>query len=745
MALYIDSIDKFAAKNLTDEQISNFTDFRKLLESKSYVPFNDPLLSHILFCTQLSDLEKLLYLTSYSLGYINLSNIDHRQVAMSGKKLGEIICCSKSQVLTTQKSLSDKGYLTVMRQKNKFGQNNRNLLSPTLPNEVFSRLSITPNKKGVYLPFDSKEETPLSYLERTKQYIPLNYQIFRIVASNINLTSKQKVLWIGFFIQAYKNFTLNKDDSINCLSFTSSYLELASKLGCSVKTISDVINVLVKERFLQKQKFYVKNGSELQDRCDKSLWSITISLPEEYRQKIKAIENRKGYVKKIKNPCTLEADRVNNRESTPNSDPDYPQFRPHINKDFKLNKDRSSERADFFKIEKEEEKKEQINIKIQIKEAVTQKVTKNQVQSKMSESISSSAPEKSACKPYKSQRKSLSELEPITEEEAIVLKNSSGRDFSCNYMNKLIQRLAKLFPGHGFYTRKLFLSYMSKTLSLELRETTKANNADFTFKANEKVIAQEKYLEEIETNYDTSTQAQLKKKIAGRFDGPLAYQILTSCDFQGAIAINKGVKERETENKQNQKKGNEPQHDDVDFYGNAKDFKAFNDHEISEDFNASYNQQQTQNQSFIISLSKPLNLKEHEQEMLLEQVKAVYGNKIKNLEFKQNFCIVSNKTRDAYFDKLKDERSLTNEALLEAVPGSVWYKISQNLIAKYGIYLYKAWFGKSKTEAIIDEQNKTLSLKASTGFIASYVESNYFMDLRALSSQESYSLEKIWA
>ena len=717
---------KFASENLIRTQKTNYTALKKLVESKSYVPLPNCLLEHIIFCSQLSELEKLLYLISYSLSFINLSNIDHRQVAMSALKLGEIINCSKSQVLACQKNLSDKGYLIVIRQKNKFCQNNRNLLSPTLPSEIFSSLSTTPDKKGVYGTFNENEESHLSYLERTKQYIPLNYQILKLVTSNSNLTARQKVLWLAAYARSYKNSLLLAESS-DYLIFTSYYKELGIELNYSSKIIAADLNALVKENFLDKQRFYVKNGCELQDRCDKSLWRITLCLPEEYKAKVEAIEDRKGYAPRVTKPHNKLSEVVVNKTSTPISDPDCPQFRPHINKDFKTYKDRSRREADFLEIEEqEEEKKAQINIKAQIKEiAIHQKSTENKIDSSINQDNSPNSHTKSAKKSYSLQRKSLSEIEPITEEEATVLRNSSGREFSLSYMNKLVKKLFSLFPNHGFYTRKLFLSYMSKTLSQELRETTKTNNTDFTFKADEKIRVQEKYLEEIETSYDTSLSSQLKKKIAGRFEGPLAYQILTSCDFQGTAVIEEEPEEKEI-------------------------LIAKDNHETSEKFIDSFNQE-SQNQIFVISLSKPLNLREHEQEMLLEQVRSVHGNKIKKIEFKQYAYLkarndnTKENARNVISHKPKDERALTDEALLEAVPGSIWHKISCNLIIKHGIHLYRAWFGKNKMEAIIDGQNKTLSLKASTDFIASYVESNYFTDLRVLSSQESYSLGKIWA
>lgn len=65
-------------------------------------------------------------------------------------------------------------------------------------------------------------------------------------------------------------------------------------------------------------------------------------------------------------------------------------------------------------------------------------------------------------------RKTLSEFYPINEEDALVLCQASGRKFSSRDINSLLLKLSKKKPNHGFFTKVLFMSYMTEVLKNEL-------------------------------------------------------------------------------------------------------------------------------------------------------------------------------------------------------------------------------------------------------------------------------------
>jgi len=135
-------------------------------------------------------------------------------------------------------------------------------------------------------------------------------------------------------------------------------------------------------------------------------------------------------------------------------------------------------------------------------------------------------------------RKSIAELYPIIEEEVVRLQMTSGREFNLNYINKLVEKLGKQYPDHGFYTRELFLGYLSKALTNELRQESVVNNEVFKFKANDEETRKQNYLSKVEESRGTCRQSQLRKKIAASFDTDTSYKLVTSCIFRDKIQNN---------------------------------------------------------------------------------------------------------------------------------------------------------------------------------------------------------------
>jgi|GEM_PF-1941788 len=132
-------------------------------------------------------------------------------------------------------------------------------------------------------------------------------------------------------------------------------------------------------------------------------------------------------------------------------------------------------------------------------------------------------------------RKKLADFYPLSQEDADLLQIKSNREFNLDFINKLLLKLAGEYSNHHFGHKKVLLNYMAKALVCELRETTKANNANFQFKSDDLNKVKEQYLDKIEASPDTSKQSQLKRKIVGIFDADTAYELLCSCCFTGVI------------------------------------------------------------------------------------------------------------------------------------------------------------------------------------------------------------------
>lgn len=135
-------------------------------------------------------------------------------------------------------------------------------------------------------------------------------------------------------------------------------------------------------------------------------------------------------------------------------------------------------------------------------------------------------------------RKPIGSFYPLTEEDAVILRKNSGRDFKLDFINKLLLKLTKQYPGHGFFKKSILLSYMTETLEKEKSNPETVNNESFQFKPklgsdeyNKQNI--ERYLDAIEQSLETNISTQIKRKIIGMSagDSKYAYHLITNCHF----------------------------------------------------------------------------------------------------------------------------------------------------------------------------------------------------------------------
>ncbi|MDN3030958.1 MAG: hypothetical protein QMO91_06580 [Candidatus Tisiphia sp.] len=146
---------------------TNVSTLQDLNTNKPYAPIAGCVLEHILYNNQFSNIEKLNYILSDSIAPINYSRDAQRTSTLSAKQWGKILNCSKTKAFAAQKNLEEKGYFVIQRSTNKQGRNKNNIITPTLPNQVFAALSKTPEKWGSkvtsYTPSDNSKRV-LSHL-----------------------------------------------------------------------------------------------------------------------------------------------------------------------------------------------------------------------------------------------------------------------------------------------------------------------------------------------------------------------------------------------------------------------------------------------------------------------------------------------------------------------------------------------------------------------------------------------------
>jgi hypothetical protein len=267
-------------------------------------------------------------------------------------------------------------------------------------------------------------------------------------------------------------------------------------------------------------------------------------------------------------------------------------------------------------------------------------------------------------------RKAIAELSIVTEEEAESLRISSEREFNLNYINKLVEKLGKKYPDHGFYTRAKFLEYLEKVLASELRHESVVNNETFRFRADIETNRIEKYLSQIEDDRSTDRISQLRKKIIAVLDKETAYRLLINCKFIGEKEVSK--------NKENA--------------------------------------DESEDKVFKIEISNQIELSEHQDKMLLDQIKAVYGHDIQRVEFKPMKTFNNNESN--------------KKLMIDSLPlnlgkeGTIWNKVSTKLLEHYGERFHCSWFSKLEEVEGNKESISKLLLKAPSKFIGDWIKSN---------------------
>ena len=502
---YIEKLPDFVTvetgRNSNQELLSysnkkNLFSFFDLVTSKSYIPIINCIFEHILTSVSLSASEKLYYFLVDSLATINVNSGKKRAAALPSGRWATKLKCSRVQIFSMQKSLEKKGYLIIMKDKNSYGQNKRNMLIPTIPDAVFDDLRKSPSKYGEHQPYDPLIESKRDYLGRIKLFVKLNCKLLYAITSNDELNSFQKVIWLDFYMLCYKNSNLfvKKTTGGDDFSLVSSYKELANRYCCNEKHLSRSIKTLEKFGFINPERFYLKRGQADQDRQDRSLWKISLKLSKNCRLLLSAIIDRSSF----------KEEELTKQKRT-FSDPHIAKFRLLLNKDFQTENVRSRSTT---KIVQENNTGIQKNSRNNINQ-----INKNFIKAKK-----------------------LKDFYPLTTEDCRAIQSLSKREFLLNSMNEILLDMSKRLPDRQFNSKCAFLNYMGKAFAYELRDAVKISNNNFKIRNNLTPgeishREREKYLSKIENSFCNSTDSHLKKKLAAGLNPAKAYELLKAYSY----------------------------------------------------------------------------------------------------------------------------------------------------------------------------------------------------------------------
>ncbi len=258
---------------------------------------------------------------------------------------------------------------------------------------------------------------------------------------------------------------------------------------------------------------------------------------------------------------------------------------------------------------------------------------------------------------------------PLTKEDASRLQSLSGRDFSLNAMNEILLDMSKR-RDNRFCSKAQFLAYFGKCLRFEMRDAIKTDNDNFYIKANhteEKLAVVEKekqvqqYLAEVEQMAITNVCPENQLKA----------RIANVLEPLKAYALLSNIK------------------DFVVLGGIVK-----------------------------IYLRADCQLNEFETGLVLSQVKSIYSSGEVNIESVE--YLVENACRQI---NGQNELWTKETPIMPTLQQGIWGDICCKLIETSGVHVYNNWF--SNLTPVIDEQNKTIELKAPNSFVKQWIETNY--------------------
>lgn len=730
-------------------------------KNQSYIPITGCILSQILSCSRLSSLDKMYYILADSLSYINFSKGRNRSISIPAKSWSFRLSCSKSEVFVLQKSLEDKGYFLIHRDKNDKGQNNRNIITTIIPDKVFNNLKYEPDRFN--LSFTDDIETQVTdhshsynidsidktfipnlegkrqHLEKTKMFIRVSYQFLKKLNSNCSISATSKVIMLYLFTKIYKSSAnkYNYDNSDSSLthhsySIVTSYQELQKELKLHRNSLSKALKNLEDNNLISKQRFFIKDTEDYNSRADKSLWRISLlniqlisNHNNQHEQTDWAEQNhQKEYIGQ-KQALISDQTKVecNNNQALESSkewectkyDSACTDSSQLDNKDFVL-KNSIIKNIDYIDANYLNCKNLSLNNPskyLQSAKIVKKEFLENEQNSLPSESYNnackrsvdakpscSNTTSKSAARTIKniSEYKELRHFYPLSAKDVGTLNFKANREFSTNFVNQLLLKLFIKYPEKRFKNKFTFLSYMEKILKNEKHQGPLVNHIGFRFSCNineeeQNLLEYEKYLNQIENSCDTSKEMQVRKKIAGRFNTNVAYEILIQVEFKT-----------------------------------------------------------NHNNSFITALvPNQLALSEKQIEYLSEQLEAVYGI---NGYYVTAVGYVGDcedgrgkgKRKEAIekqYSKIKEPDIISNSKDIGILDSSkeldtieentVWNQIRKGLIEELGEHIDKSWF--SKAVSTEDKATKTLTLTMPTRFMSDWVKNNYSHVIRRLSEE----------
>jgi hypothetical protein len=276
---------------------------------------------------------------------------------------------------------------------------------------------------------------------------------------------------------------------------------------------------------------------------------------------------------------------------------------------------------------------------------------------------------------------------PLIQEDASRLQSLSGRDFSLNAMNEILLDMSKRLDN-TFFSKAQFMAYFGKCLRFEMRDDVKTGNDNFYIKANVTPINQK----------EISKEKQVQQYLA-EVEQKAIIHVCPENQLKARIAnVLEPLRSYE-------------------LLSNIKDFVVVGG-------------------IVRIYLRADCQLSGFETDLVLSQVRSIYSTlelDIESVEYLvENTCQQVNGQNEVW-----TKATVATQTLQQGVWGDICHK----LIAIYGVHIYNNWF--SRLTPVIDEEAKTIELKAPNSFVQEEITRRYGYILREVANEFGVNLKVI--
>ena len=297
-------------------------DFIHMHDRKSYLPLVNCVIKHVFTAEKLTNSEKLYYILADLYAHLNESLNGLRETEKSGYQWAKLLGCSEEWVFQMQKKLEAAGFFHIIREKDEDNQNEKNIIIPTLPDDVFTALSKEPNRIGKeYAVFikNNHEGCKRSFLDSSKLFVKFNLKMIKLLLSDDAISSLQKLIWLHFFCRSHIAYTESTGEGNR--NFIATHKEIAALFSCSEKTVSAALLNLTKLGYITKKQFRIKEQDKLSRRKKKSCWEVAALFPKDQmeillqqkdRQKLTPLTNEEHKLYGLENEANQSSAIVSN-------------------------------------------------------------------------------------------------------------------------------------------------------------------------------------------------------------------------------------------------------------------------------------------------------------------------------------------------------------------------------------------------------------------------------------------------